>query len=218
MTDTADTTSSQQGTPGEAAPEFLPIKTLEEMQHWTWVMGRAQQLMMEYVAEQLVHSPEKVADPAKALSQAMSMLANPAKLAEQQTEFWTQGLDIWQRALGLKEGHSKIEEKANSDKRFSQPAWRENPLFDLIRQSYVLISDRLLGSIDTIEGLDEKQRERLRFATDAFVEAMSPSNFALTNPLVIERTIATKGENLLKGLERMLHDLSRGQLTQTDPN
>jgi polyhydroxyalkanoate synthase len=218
MANTADRTAAEEQPPQETAPELLPIQTLEEMQHWTWVMGRAQQLMMEYMAEQMQHGREQAPDPAKAFGQAMKMFADPARLAQQQVSLWTEGLDIWQRALGLKEGHSKIEEKANSDKRFSQPAWRENPLFDLIRQSYVLISDRLLGSIDTIEGLDEKQRERLRFATDAFVEAMSPSNFAFTNPLVIERTIATKGENLLKGLERMLHDLSRGQLTQTDPD
>ena len=217
MAETRDTPHSQEDAPAE--PELLPIKTLEEMQHWTWVMGRAQQLMMEYMAEQMIHAPAKAPDPAKAFAQwPMNLFADPTKAAQQQIDFWTAGLDIWQRSLGLKEGHSKIEEKANSDKRFSQPAWRENPLFDLIRQSYVLISDRLLGSIDTIEGLDEKQRERLRFATDAFVEAMSPSNFAFTNPEVIERTIATKGENLLKGLEHMLHDLSRGQLTQTDPD
>ena len=219
MADTTDTNPSQESTHGEPSPEFLPIKTLEEMQHWTWVMGRAQQLMMEYMAHQMVQAPVKAPDPAKTIAQwPMSLFADPAKAVQQQIELWTEGLDIWQRALGLKEGHSKIEEKANSDKRFSRPAWRENPLFDIIRQSYVLISDRLLGSIDTIEGLDAKQRERLRFATDAFVEAMSPSNFAFTNPEVIERTIATKGENLLKGLEHMLHDLSRGQLTQTDPN
>jgi polyhydroxyalkanoate synthase len=218
MTDTTDTKASEKGAPAEETPELLPIKTLEEMQHWTWVMGRAQQLMMEYVAEQMAHAPTKTPDPAKTFAQwPMALFADPGKAAQQQIDLWTEGLDIWQRALGYKTGPSEIEEKANRDKRFASEAWRQSPVFDLIRQSYVLISDRLLGSVDEIEGLDEKQRERLRFATETFVDAMSPSNFAFTNPEVIERTIATKGENLLKGLEHMLHDLSRGQLTQTNP-
>ncbi len=87
----------------------------------------------------------------------------------------------------------------------------------MIRQSYLLVSERLLGSVDTIEGVDPKQREKLRFVTKNFVDAMAPSNFAATNPLVLERAMATKGESLLKGLEHMLGDISKGQLTHTDP-
>ena len=60
-------------------------------------------------------------------------------------------------------------------------------------------------------------REKLRFATRSFVDAMSPSNFALTNPQVLKRTIETRGENLLKGLANMLNDIASGQLTQTKP-
>src|SRR5690606_17929857 len=79
------------------------------------------------------------------------------------------------------------------------------------------ISERLLGSVEEAEGIDEATRERLRFLTRTFVDAMAPSNFALTNPQVIERAIETRGESLLAGLENMLHDLSRGQLTHSDP-
>ncbi|MEO7178314.1 MAG: class I poly(R)-hydroxyalkanoic acid synthase, partial [Allosphingosinicella sp.] len=92
-----------------------------------------------------------------------------------------------------------------------------NPLFDMIRQSYLLVSERLLGSVDQVDGMDPKQREKLRFMTKNFVDAMAPSNFAATNPLVLERAMATKGESLLKGLEHMLGDISKGQLTHTDP-
>ena len=79
------------------------------------------------------------------------------------------------------------------------------------------ISDQLLGTVDEIEGIDPTMREKLRFATRSFVDAMSPSNFALTNPQVLKRTIETRGENLLKGLANMLKDIASGQLTQTKP-
>ena len=195
------------------------IPTLAEMQHWTWVMGRAQQLMMEHVAKGWGEAPPmKAADP-KAFAQwpGMNLFADPGRIAKAQADMWSEGLAIWQRALGGDAGPSEIEEKAARDKRFAASQWRQNPLFDMIRQTYILISDRLLGSVETIEGMDARDREKLRFATRAFVDAMSPSNFALTNPLVLEKTLETKGENLLKGLENMLRDLGQGQLTHTDP-
>ena len=200
-----------------------PIPTLQDMQHWTWVMGRAQQLMMEHVARNMAEAPAKLASaasPEKIAAQwpGMNIYPDPAKIAQAQVDMWTEGLSIWQRALGGRsEQPSALQEQANKDKRFAAPQWKDNPLFDMIRQSYILISDRLLGSVEAIDGVDEKQREKLRFATRAFVDAMSPSNFALTNPQVLQRTLETRGENLLKGLEHMLRDLEKGQLTHTDP-
>jgi polyhydroxyalkanoate synthase len=208
-------------TPKDASPTAAavpPLPTLEEMQHWTWVMGRAQQLMLEHVAKQA--GEMKAPDP-QALTKmwsGMGSLPDAGKIAEAQADLWTQGLSIWQRALGMDGPRTELAEKADKDKRFSAPQWQENPLFDMIRQSYLLISERLLGSVDTLDGIDDKQREKLRFITRGFVDAMSPSNFAATNPLVLERAMETKGESLLKGLENMLRDLGKGQLTHTDPD
>lgn len=206
--------ADQDSSPTKAAP------TLEDMQHWTWVMGRAQQMMLEYMAEQVAGAAEKAPDAKAAAAQwpGMNMFPAPGEIAKAQADMWTQGLAIWQRALGAPSHQNELAEKADQDKRFAAPQWKDNPLFDMIRQSYILISDRLLGSVDAIEGVDEKQREKLRFATRAFVDAMAPSNFALTNPLVLERTVETRGENLLKGLENMLRDLRQGRLTHTDPD
>ena len=201
-------------------PAPLPVPSLEDLQHWTWVMGRAQQMMLEYFAtqgmEQATRAPDELA---KTLFGWTAPLTDPAELIRQQTRLWTDGLAIWQRALGGEAAPdlAGLAEKADHDRRFAAKEWRENPLFDTIRQTYLLVSDRLLGSVDAIEGIDESSREKLRFMTRAFVDAMSPSNFALTNPQVIERAIETRGESLLAGLEHMLHDLSKGQLTHTDP-
>src|SRR3954463_3565255 len=196
------------------APETPPLPTLEEMQHWTWVMGRAQQMMLEHVAKAM----GEAAEPKAPALPWLSLFGDPAKIAQQQADLWTQGLALWQRALGAEAPRSELEEKADKDRRFAAPQWRDNPLFDMIRQSYLLVSERLLGSVDAIEGLDSKQREKMRFMTKNFVDAMAPSNFAATNPLVLERAMETKGESLLKGLEHMLGDVSKGQLTHTDPD
>jgi polyhydroxyalkanoate synthase len=207
------TTDRPGATPASAAP---PLPSLEEMQHWTWVMGRAQQMMLEHVARAMGEAPAP--DPTAAFQLPWANLfGDPAKLAEAQIGLWTEGLNIWQRALGMEAAPTRIEEKADKDRRFAAKAWKDNPLFDMIRQSYLLVSERLLGSADAIEGVDDKQRERLRFMTRNFVDAMSPSNFLATNPVVLERAVETKGESLLKGLEHLLDDLTKGQLTHTDP-
>jgi polyhydroxyalkanoate synthase len=175
--------------------------TLKDMQHWTWVLGRAQQMMMEQGIAALPTIPG---------------FNDPATL-ERARDFWTDSLTLWQRFLDPTSAPPTAEtlEQAR-DKRFKDPQWRENPVFDLIRQSYNTIADHMLRGVDAIDGIDPKQREQLRFATRGFVDAMSPTNFALTNPAVLERTVETRGENLLKGLQNMLADMGRGQMTHTD--
>jgi polyhydroxyalkanoate synthase len=214
-----DSKTEDQATASSSGPA---IPSLEELQHWTFVMGRAQ-LMMEHLARQWGEAAA-APDPARLANAwpAMSWLADPAKVAKAQADMWSEGLEIWQRALGGATGTADAAEtdlaaKADRDKRFAAPEWREHPLFDMIRQTYLLVSDRLLGSVDALEGVDEKTREKARFLTRSFVDAMSPSNFALTNPQVLERAVETRGESLLRGLEHMLKDLGRGQLTHTDP-
>ncbi len=216
MADPADTKDA----PETAAAPF-PAPSLEDLQHWTWVMGRAQQMMMEHVAAQMGAAAEtaaKAADKPALTWPGMNLFGDPAKLMEAQARMWSEGLDIWQRALGGAPSGEKsaLAAKADEDRRFAAPEWRENPLYDTIRQTYLLVSERLLGSVDAIEGVDEETRGRMRFMTRAFVDAMAPSNFALTNPQVIERAMETKGESLLKGLEHMLGDLGKGQLSHVD--
>ncbi|HMG46602.1 MAG TPA: class I poly(R)-hydroxyalkanoic acid synthase [Allosphingosinicella sp.] len=200
-----------------AVPPF-PTPSLEDMQHWTWVMGRAQQLMMEHLSQQMGAAAARAPDPEKVAAAwpGMTMFGDPAKIMQMQADLWTEGLSIWQRTLGLPQESAALAEKADKDRRFAAPEWRDNPLYDTIRQTYLLISDRLIGAVDAIEGVDDETRARLRFTTRAFVDAMAPSNFALTNPQVIERAMATKGESLLKGLDHLLKDLERGQLSHVD--
>jgi polyhydroxyalkanoate synthase len=214
--------------PPAAAP--FPTPSLEDLQHWTWVMGRAQQMMMEHLAAQMGEAAEKAAAAAPAAAEGgvvqwpgMNLFGDPAKLMETQAAMWAEGLNIWQRALaGVSAPReaadtSALAARADADRRFAAPEWRDNPIFDTIRQTYLLVSDRLLGSVDAIEGLDEPTRAKVRFMTKAFVDAMAPSNFALTNPQVLERAMATKGESLLHGLEHLLKDMEKGQLTHVQP-
>ncbi len=194
------------------------IPTLEDWQHWTWVMGRAQQMLMEAWSDSLKTSqPWPTSPPAwgafpPAFFGSAPEAPDPVSMMGAGAQAWAKGLKAWGEMLGLE---SRPGEK--KDRRFAAPEWHQNPLFDQIRQTYLALSDRLLGTVDEIEGLDEETSSRLKFATRNFVDAMSPSNFALTNPQVLKKTIETRGENLLNGLANMLKDIAAGQLTQTRP-
>ncbi len=197
--------------------------TLDELQHWTGVMGRAQQMILEYAArqgaepggQQLMPDLAKLFAPPPSLRFGLDTQA----LADAHADFWKDSLTLWQRFLNPTAAiDSDAPAEPTDDRRFAASQWREHPLFDLLRQSYQLVSGHMLRSVEAVAGLSDKQREQLRFATRAFTEAMAPSNFAITNPQALEKAIATRGESMLKGMENLLGDLSRGQLTQSSPD
>lgn len=190
----------------DTAPPIPPVAPdLADLQHWTWVIGRAQQMMLEHGL---------AAPPAPSAMPVIAGFNDPATIARA-TDFWREGLSLWQRLLDPAALPSPPPDAAR-DRRFKAAAWSENPLFAWLRDTYLTISDHLLRGIDALEGVDERQKGRLRFLFGGMIDAASPSNFPFTNPEVIERTITTRGENLLAGLRHMLDDIARGQLTHTD--
>ncbi len=188
-----------------------PIPSLEDLQHWTQVMGRAQQMMLDYAL-----SPDNQEQVQAMLAQLARPLAGGDTAIESPwiaatAGFWQDSINLWQRMLS-----GELPAAPETDRRFIAPEWSAHPLFALIRQSYALISERMLAAADAVDGIDPKAKAQLRFNTQGLIDAMSPSNFAATNPLVLKRTIETRGDNLLRGLEHMLTDLKKGQLTHVD--
>ena len=136
---------------------------------------------------------------------------------------WDEGISLWENILAQYgfgpsgDGAMRPDPQLpRQDKRFADPAWREQPVFALIHQTYLLLAERIGETVDQLEGLGVRERANLRFATKAVLDAMSPANFPLMNPVVLERTIETHGENLVKGMARLTADIERGQLTHTD--
>jgi polyhydroxyalkanoate synthase len=217
----------------EAPPgTTLPPIDLPTLQLWTRNIGQAQQMMLQFWAEQ-VGEDDSVVETAAARAGAATGTFLPdfnqvaaawstqsSKMANRQIEFWNQSLDLWHHFLDP-EASAKgpaVAAAVDRDPRIDAEAWRAQPFFDLIRQSYVLVADHLMKGIDELEGLDDSQRNRLHFFAQQMVDALSPANFFATNPEVIALTLETNGENLLRGLSHMLDDIGRGQITQGDPN
>ncbi len=182
------------------------------------VAERSQRIVADFLRRQSAENGSPGPDPLNIGSAFMEMtarlMANPARLMQAQMGFWQDYMTLWQntarRMLGGEPAEPVIEE-AKTDRRFKDDAWRENEVFDFIRQSYLLSARYFTNVVQHAEGLEPKTAQKVDFYTRQFVDAMSPSNFLMTNPEVLRRTAETGGENLLKGLSNLLSDLERGK-------
>ncbi|EGR0229614.1 class I poly(R)-hydroxyalkanoic acid synthase [Vibrio vulnificus] len=130
----------------------------------------------------------------------------PQAILRLQTQWWEQQLQIWQN-VALSGNTQSIIEADKGDKRFSNEAWQSEAMYSFIKQSYLLFSKTYMDTIDAIEGLDEKTKERISFFSRQAINALSPSNFIATNPELLKLTIEKNGENLLAGMELLREDV-----------
>ncbi len=207
----------------DGAPRLHDEQAVADLGETLGRLGRAWQLPQTLPAKSDLPIP-MLADPAQWLGLMQGWSGSlPTFDARAQHALWEEGARLWQDILaqyGLgprAEGPRPLEPQLpRTDRRFADPAWREQPVFALIHQTYLLVAERIGQSVDAIAGLDPRERDNLRFATRAVLEAMSPANFPLMNPVVLERTIETGGQNLVTGMQRLAADLERGQLTHAD--
>jgi polyhydroxyalkanoate synthase len=146
------------------------------------------------------------------MEMAAKMLSNPYRLAETQMNLWWDYSALWQSSMLKLLGHSStpVAEPAKGDRRFRHEDWEEHFLFDYVKQSYLIAARWLHNAVASVEGLDEHTQKKVDFFTRQYIDALAPSNFALTNPEVFREIIASGGQNLVKGLNNLLDDIERG--------
>ena len=208
-------------------PSALEESAADTAAIWSSIAERSTRILSDYLAKQADDGP-KNPDPLNISAPFMAlfskMMENPQQLLALQSEYMKQWADLWFASSQAMMGQSTEPtiEPAASDRRFRDQAWSENAVFDYIKQSYLLAAHQIQSSVGAVDGLDEDTRHRVDFYTNQFVDAMSPTNFAATNPKVIEATLETKGENLVNGMQNMLDDLERGKgrlaIKMTDPD
>ena len=140
----------------------------------------------------------------------MQSWTNPQGWLEMVNKYQQDQFKIWSDLLNGTE-----DSRPSKDRRFDSDEWSKLPVFDFIKQSYLLTSDALSKSTDAIP-LDGKEKKRLKFYTQYFIDAMSPSNFVNLNPDVIAEAMRTNGQSLIDGLQNLVTDLEKGRITMTD--
>ena len=211
--------------------QFMPTApgNAADTAHWMDVGQRLQSMWLDFQADQASRAtkpPAHFADPAKWLATVEGWYRQmPLARPETQQRLWTEGLALWETVLGQYGVGPKAGEAGGaapvlprSDRRFADPKWSEQPFFAIVHQTYLLLAEQIVAMADGLDGLEPAKKEQLRFLTRAVVDALSPANFPLTNPIALERARETRGDSLIKGMEHLLADLKRGQLTHTDPD
>ena len=215
----------------EAARQLVTASLPSEaaMAEWGEAAQRLQSMWFDFHQQDRLPDPPVpfLADPTQWMGLMQAWYRQiPLLDPQRQQQLWQEGMDLWrdileQYGIGsdgeMTAGAPKAEPALpRQDRRFADPAWREQPVFALIHQTYLLLAERLSEMVDDVRGIDDHEREQLRFALKNVLDAMSPANFPLTNPVVLERTLETHGANLIRGIERLTADLEKGQLTHTD--
>lgn len=142
---------------------------------------------------------------------------NPEKAIQDGVDYWQKSMQLSQQAFsslfageGQEQPEAVISEE-KGDRRFKHEDWSNKPLFHVIKQSYLMTSEWMRNLVTDVEGLDDHTAAKVKFFTERYLDAMSPTNFAATNPAVIEKIVETKGASLVNGLKNMLEDLEEGQ-------
>jgi polyhydroxyalkanoate synthase len=150
---------------------------------------------------------------AKAFMDMWSKLAaNPMALAQAQVAMYFDYLRLWQNSWLKLMGHpsAPVAQPAKSDSRFKDDEWQSNFVFDYVKQSYLIAARHIHDVVSNVEGIPDESKKKVDFFTRQYIDALAPSNFALTNPQVLRETMKTGGTNLVKGLKNLLEDLDEG--------
>ncbi|GIZ51158.1 class I poly(R)-hydroxyalkanoic acid synthase [Noviherbaspirillum aridicola] len=133
---------------------------------------------------------------------------DPGTLASLQSEYMQEFGKLWQEVL--QGGTPSL-----TDRRFSDPHWKSSPMHAFNAAAYLLNARFLMAMAGAVQATP-RARQKIRFAVQQMVDAMSPANFLASNPEALQKVIDTRGESLAKGITHMLEDLQKGHISQSD--
>jgi polyhydroxyalkanoate synthase subunit PhaC len=148
---------------------------------------------------------------------ARGLAQNAERWAGLQAEYMQKAASLWSAMLAREAGKSyePVAKPEPGDRRFAAAEWRDNPYFDYLKQAY-LINAGLLNEMVEAAEVDPRAKHRLRFFTRQYIDAMSPANFAASNPDAIRTALETEGASLAAGVRNLLADVEKGRISMTD--
>ncbi len=167
---------------------------------------------------------DEVSDFVKTIGQVVEHIASdPQRLIMAQTTLTKGFLDLWANNLRRVQGETvaPVAEPDSGDKRFRDPEWTENPVFDFVKQAYLITTRWADGLVQQADDMDEHTKHKAKFYVRQLSSALSPTNFVATNPELLRTTLAQNGDNLVRGMQMMVEDIKAGEgtlkLRQTEP-
>src|ERR1700676_2541934 len=168
--------------------------------------------------------PNEVGEVIKTFSTvAEYWLSDSERSSDLQTKMAKGYLDLWGSAMRRLAGEEAMPAISPSprDKRFADPEWKSNQFFDFLMQLYLLTTQWAQDLVRDAEGVDPHTRKKAEFYVQQISNALAPSNFVLTNPEVLRETLASSGDNLVRGMKMLAEDIEAGhgtlRIRQSDP-
>ena len=168
---------------------------------------------------------EDVTDVVKTVGQvAEYWLTDPQRALELQTSLGRAYLDLWASTVKRMAGEeaAPVVVADPKDKRFADPEWSQNQFFDFLKQAYLLTTHWGEKLVKDAEGVDAHTRAKAEFYVRQIANAISPSNFVLTNPELLRETMSSNAENLVRGMHMLGEDIEAGhgnlKIRQSDPS
>jgi polyhydroxyalkanoate synthase len=200
---------------GGASPD--PLLSAEAVDALADIAKRSHELFRRNTQRVKTDDGYQVIDPRTVVATfqefARHAAADPTPMLRQQTALWTDLALLWQRtATGalLNTPVEPVIAPDPKDKRFKAETWSDNRAFDFIKQAYLLGARCLEASVRGVAGVDPHVHRQAQFYTRQFVNALSPTNFAATNPTVLDAAVKSRGETLIRGFRNLVEDLERG--------
>ncbi len=156
--------------------------------------------------------------PTAALDSATAMSPDPEQLTRLQKTFFEQQSQLWNSMLLRAKGDpvTPVVQPEPGDRRFSSPEWQSSPMFDYVRQAYLINSSFVRELVEVLPADDEKAKDLARFKARQYIDAMSPANFAATNPEFVRLAVETKGRSITDGINNLIQDYEKGRISMTD--
>ncbi len=209
--------------------EFMSADQRAAIEALSLNLARAAMTAQSAIAEAALRQADRPAalnpDPfhvSTAMSEVIGKLAGqPDRLLRAQADLYGRYMELWRSAAGAgAKSAPAATEGGKVDKRFSNPDWSTNPVFDVVKKSYLITSNWLNDLVGGVEGVEPLTKRRVEFFTRMLTDAFSPSNFLLSNPVALREAMDSRGESILRGMENFAADLERGggqlAISQTD--
>jgi len=169
--------------------------------------------------------PNEIGEVIKTFSSvAEYWLSDQDRAAELQIKLGKAYLDLWGSSMRRLAGEpaKPAIEPSPRDRRFKDPEWKSNQFFDFVMQAYLLTTQWAQSLVHDAESLDPHTRKKAEFYVQQISNAIAPSNFVLTNPEVLRETLASSGDNLVRGMKMLAEDIEAGhgtlRIRQSDPS
>ncbi len=160
-----------------------------------------------------------------AMTEVMSKIfSDPEKLMSYQMNYMNNYISLVNSTMAsfMGEAHQALYKPEDKDYRFKDPVWQDSIIYNFIKQSYIMTSEVMKKMVEEVADIDRKTIVKAEFYMRQLIDALSPTNFVLTNPIVLKETIESNGNNLVKGMEKMLHDIEKSKrlidIQTTDEN